>query len=1214
MRSLIVCLSVASILCGDAFARTFREVPKESSIERRRVAIDRTVRVKPGENLNRDNLSFEQARQFKLEQKTLELIDQIEVLLKRPGQRERQGELKMRLAELYFDRAQGTAAQEAAAWESRVKAWEDLSESERANRPRPSLNTPKADAFRQSALALYRELEKSSRSGDMGASQMIRREDVLFFLSSTLMDLGKRKDAIPLLDELIKKFPKGARTAAARINLADLYFEGNQFAKAVPLYLQVAAAPGGWGKDFSAQVKIYALYRLGWSYMNLSDFDKSVRAFTRTIEESRASGASRRLIFEREAVNDLGRAYALGGFYEQGEAYFKNISSEYAEAQQSFRLEAAMQSRDKGDLPNATRFYGLLISENPKAAVARDYGMEILLLQFKKLSPAESAAALSRFAKDFGRDSSWARSQSETTRQAATDDLVSMMRREAKNRHRLAQDKDQKSLFMNARPFYETYFSSVPSPNADTDANVHEMRFFYAELLYKLGDFSAAATAYAQVGAGKYQSAATLARLNALQELTKGGGDAQAAGDLEKATEDFIQSNASDPRSGDLLYDRANRAFDAQRFDEAVGFLAQVIERFPNEKRGVQSAERTLFIYEKQGKLDELAAAAEKFKNNAALMQAGGDDFSKRLSGISDAALFKKTETLKESSQSELLAKGQAFFDLRGQVQGADLREKALNNAVVFFERAGAVQLATQARGELIAQFPKSKFAKGALLKAADQAVEEGSWRAAMSQYDLALGSKLAFDDEQSAKLNRLSIELRLNDLWEGSFVPGQLVPKPLVDAMSAFVQQYPKSSGRSRFIEILAFRRGAVATDLKRLRALPGLSKDQVQLIAEGELVARIRAGESSDALLRSNPPAADRGPVAKKALATVAMMNAERQFVAFRKLKLDFAPTRFVASLQTKLKQLKVIESQYQKVVAFGDPDFALQALERISQVYLGFAADLEKAPIPPNELKPFVDPLKSTAHGALRNCVEKAAEFRIGGAGLSSCRNAAAREGLDFANITLEVLPNPTWLPPAPAEGLRSTRLMQAALTAAADRRYGAVDLAAAVFFERFSDAPKTERARMQVLKAMADGARGRFALAVSGLLEASQINENSLQLAAVKNLAALYLQIANWGQAEAVLEGVSQRDPEIWHLLALAYKGQGNLEAALDAYEEGVKNAPVELHFNRALSFASSSLFREAVRSMGRYIELSNPPLNSPARELLRTWRSKEDASL
>src|ERR1043166_2231879 len=170
--------------------------------------------------------------------------------------------------------------------------------------------------------------------------------------------------------------------------------------------------------------------------------------------------------------------------------------------------------------------------------------------------------------KDYGAGSPWIEAQKldPTTKKALIDELVSLLRRETKNFHKLAQSKNDKSRLKAVRPLYQTYFVFVPSKDPDTPDNINEMRYYYADLLYECEDYSDAAANYAQVTGPKYGSLAMFNRILSYREASKT--DKKYGDALITATNEFVTKYPNDKRAGDLMYASANQAFEPGAQDQ----------------------------------------------------------------------------------------------------------------------------------------------------------------------------------------------------------------------------------------------------------------------------------------------------------------------------------------------------------------------------------------------------------------------------------------------------------------------------------------------------------------------------------------------------------------------------------------------------------------------------------------------------------------------
>lgn len=1185
--------------------KTELQVQSEDSITRRRVQISQRVTEQPGPVIKQlADVDFERARKYKIDEKTNELIKQLEDLSRRQGQRKVVGELKMRLAELYFSKGQSLSAEESEDWEGRVKIWEALPEGEKSKKPRPQLKTPKADAYRKRTLGLYTELEQMSRGADKGKSQSIRREEVLFFLASTMMDLGQRKQAAPYYEELVKQYSGGERIFAARMNLADLDFEMGRYEQAIPLYLEVATGRGAPKGEDAGHLKAYGLYKLGWCYMNIGQHSKAVLAFKRTAEVARASGNDRRIVLEKEAMNDLARAFALAGQFEEGEKYYSALGESADEAFQHFRQESASIARDNGRFDVALRYYGQLIEKDPAGEQAREYAMERLQILSKRGNVKAYQSGLEEFAKSYGNDSNWMSTQTEETKKAMTEELVSLLRREAKNTHRAAQQKDKAELYAVARQYYELYFKFVPAPNADTTANVQEMKFYQAELYYKLGLFAQAADAYAVVSEGKYASQASYSRILALKQGAKQ--DKNLAKVMIEATDQFVEKFPQDERAGDLLYSSAQEAFNTGDNKQSVAALDKVVQRFDDKKTGVEAAERILFILEKEGDVDGAVARSEQFLQNKKLLAAGGGDFEKRLREISERAEFKKAENIKGNDA----IKADSFLAIAKKTKG-EVREKALNNAAVFAKTAKATETLHEAQKMLLAEFPNSPYSKGLYAALGDSAAETGKWSEALKSYNAYLKT---FGDKKNAETeamewNRLFILGSLEDVWVVELYPARAPSAEVLKLARAFVEKYPRSKNRARIVEMLAMRRGSSKDDLTKLRHLPALTGDELSVVKDAEVVVAVRESADLEALVRRHPPGKATSSVLKHGLALSAFRLIEPRYKNYLQLKLNYTPKMFGKTLKNKLDALEKIEKEYMGVVAYGNGEWALKSLDRLSSTYRSLASDIDRAPTNKEELAQFSKPLFDKGVGFLKTCLDKGAELKIGGEGLQTCRSAASKLGATFVTITDDVIPQPKWVPIV--DGLKIHPLLLTGVAAIKAGRYGEANLAQDLLTKDEATLSSEETSVLELLRGLSNLHYKSNDAATRNFRKASESTLPSVKAAAFKNLTALYLEVSDFAQASDAAQALGDQDADAALLSGLAARGKGQNDVALLHYEAGLKLAPnsEDLLFNSALVNGALGHSEQAAVHMARYVEMRNPSQNDISRDLLKRYKQK-----
>jgi tetratricopeptide (TPR) repeat protein len=1184
---------------------------KTETLERGRARIQRSIETRSFVFEWNQTSDLYQTKRAVVDRKTVELIKQIEGLLKRPGQTSREGELKMRLAELYYEFAQSSAVMEGESWEQAVKIWENLPPEKRKTTSRPQLKTPKTDTLRKKTVTLYQDLEKRSRNLSEASRQGIRREDVLFFLATTLLDLGNRPLAMPYFKELVENFPKSPRALSTHLNLADLQFERKQYEDAIQNYLKVASEkkfPSG-----AESIRTYAVYRLAWCYQNVREFDKAVIAFKKALQLLAENLPGPKTVFESEVLMDLAIAFVYAENFQEGESFFRSKGEVALPALVSFLRQSSISKEDRGLFEEATEYLDKLIAINPMSLEAKDYSLEKLNLFLKAKNSAMYQKQLKVVAETYGVGSNWWRARNVQDQKIITEELVSLLRREAKNRHKAAQVKNDTGLYQDALQFYTIYFEYVPEPNPDTFENLSEMRFYLGELKYRLGMYLEAEKDYALVSDNKLKSQALFNRIVSLQKVDKKVRGSDFAKRFQNAVDDFSKQNPTDPRTAQLVYASANESFENGDSASALSKLDQLVTQFSKQKIGLDAAERILFILEKTGDLSRVSESARQFAANKDLVNQGGAKFQNKLQNVAQLAEFKTIEAIPEEQDSDFARKARGFLEYSLKVKD-DLREKALQNAKVFAEKSGDKVLLSEVQNRFIKEFPRSQFVADIYLKRAAEWVTLGEWQNARelySRYYQNFGQKTDSQTE-SALWNAIFLGYHLADLTNIKIEGGKWASDELLKLCKEYLAKFPRGKNRIDVLEIsLFFKNRANAEDLKLARALPSLSKPERILIEEADWVIRERNQTLRGSEVGNLNPKDLPGPLSKEIVARMQFKNLQLEFDNYQKLKIDFAPAKFVSTIKSKLDRLESLEKKYLSVVQFGRASSAFPSLERLSRAYTLLAEEIEKAPVDKEELKSFTQPLFEKGRSYVQKCLEKGLELKVGGAALESCRTRARLLAIEDSFLENERIPAPQFVPDP--QGIQFTNLvLNKGLKAAYEKKWGEMKLAIRVLAPIVETFSKDEKAFYSLLSGVESYQMEQFESAAKNFrlaLDASA--QTGIPQLARKNLTSLYLLV---GDTSAAFETISQSDPQdpVGALLfGVASKGEGELEAAVKAYEYGLSLSPNDrsLIYNLALAMASAEMWIGAVQNLQKFIELTSPGPNDESRTRLKQWRQK-----
>lgn len=1188
-------------------------IQPDADLERARVTIKRQRVESKEPSIRRESIAFDEALRYKRLQKTEELVKQLEQLILKSGQSPRRGELQMRLAELYFERSKDMASQEGESWRKEVEKWEALEPSERSSAQRPILKTPKANVYRRQALGLYNDLEKRSRGADAGRSQMIQREEVLFYLGMTFVEVGEGTKAERPLEELLNKYPSSPRSFATRLQLADLYFERGAFAKATPLYLRLGSEKSS--PELAAQVKPYIFYKLGWCYFNTAAYEKAILAYKKTVELAEQGGASS-LSFNREAERDLARTFALAGQYQEGIDYFKRRDKDLL---REHLKNSADLSASRGQIQLSLKFYADLIQDEPNALEARDFAMARLELIQQSRSSEKMILELKNMAIHFGADSSWMKARESSERSNYIEELVAMIRREAKAIHQAAQKSRQSSRFESARPYYELYFSNVPKPNPDSKPNLHEMKFYYAELLYRLKEFNRADQLYADVGEGKYSANAAYARILTLKELV--ATDKNKSRDLKKATDNFIKQFPEDTRGADLLYASAFASYNAADKETSKETLEEIMVQYANSETGFKAAERYLFLLEEEGNLKEALKGVDKLSKNGPLMKAHASTLSPRIASFKEKVNFKNVELMPETSQSHLSKKAQSFFELSPSLSRS-LQEKALNNALVYSNRAQNKELSTAVSAELIKKFPKSSLSKSIYLEQGESFARSGDWSQSLASYNkfLSLSAQdknLAKSDHESAIWNKILIQSHLENQVGIKIARKNNPSADLKKSWNELFTLYPKSKFRSDVLEFVAYANTVQLAEVNNGFGLPALNRNEKEVLEEAKtlLILRNTKLNQRSEVLKVWNAAKVKNLIweMRRVFALWAFESLEPDFLTYSKMKFNFNPKQFAASLNNRTKALEAIEKKYLNVVSYGDGDTALKSLNRMALAYKTFALDLSQAPLPPEELKEFVKPFEMKSQQILEDCLSKAIEFKIAGSGLNECRTQLMRISPQSYVLTHEKLLSPGFVSIPPVSD-NSSKLWELAEKSLRANREGEFFLSLKVARGEMQAGriPKDWEfyfTNLEGLQAWREGSNEWAAKKFREAIDIKGDQHRELRRVVAMNLAAIHLNLGDFAEATALMEGLSRTNAEAALLAGVALVGQSKFEAGAEIFDEAsseFKNNS-ELLFHAALAWKKAGNSKKAIDRMTKFIEKAAPSTKDISRQLLKEWR-------
>ena len=524
-----------------------------------------------------------------------------------------------------------------------------------------------------------------------------------------------------------------------------------------------------------------------------------------------------------------------------------------------------------------------------------------------------------------------------------------------------------------AEQAYRTYLLEFPAGQ-----NTYEMRYSFAELVYKVKKFDEAYDQYMQVVAidpkGKHSEFCASSAIFAADEMLKKEKKASGAGpdpgskteqplsDWETksltALDQYARLFPGESKTRNIIYKSAYLLYNKNHFKEASERFKVVITMDPASKEAEQAANLILDSFALVEDWDSLKSNSKFYFDQQGL---GSSEFKKEVYGIYENASLKLIEiTFKKTSDKvKGAADYQAFYKEFPSSTNADL---ALNNATVYLHDLGRSTEGIPLRLELINKFPKSKYYKdqvaslGFDYESQANFVEAANWYEKLFTLDKAHASSA--DAIFSAALFRGAL-----GQWETSIKDYQAYmvaypTKPGLNALQLGIAQTYEEQGK--FAEASKIYLGFFTKVTSTVKPAAGTTPPPAPTLDE-VMFSRLRYGLLMDKLGQSANVTKHWGEtlayfekakvaggtfeLSREYVGQIKYILAEPEFKKFIVMRIN-GPTSKVnqraedkvyeGQLIGKAKALVAIEKTYSDVVATGAGEWGLAALSKLGQVY--------------------------------------------------------------------------------------------------------------------------------------------------------------------------------------------------------------------------------------------------------------------------------------
>lgn len=641
----------------------------------------------------------------KLEAITDRQINELFKLTQRFRQSQQRGELWLRLAELYVEKAGIIDFRKQDEYDRKLKDFQSGK-----SKVKPRLDLAEAHEYNKKAIELYewfvRDFPKDPKM-----------DQALFFLGYNYYELGDQKKGTEYYTRLTKDFPNSQYIVESSFALAEFHFENEKWSVARQFYDQVT-------RNRRHRLYAFAMYKSAWCYFRSGDSRHALRTMEKLIRESReeaavAEAGQKRISksrLESEGLRDMVLFYSEVGDAQKAPAYFNSLSGRDAS---NFIEKLAYLYSDKGNREGAKFLFNYLIERAPTSPKAFDYKYQIVHTYSTANRTREFREELYSWIKDFGINSSWF--QANKANKELIDNSGKLreqtLRTWVLQQHQTAQNSRTQfaqSLAFEGYRLYLGEFMSHPM--------VGDMHFYFGELLYDMGRFDDAGNQYRWVvenaPTSKFAPKAGENMVLALEKnvpkdeelLAKIGKTVEPVAmdpKVERFTQAglwYIQKFPTSEKIPEIRFRVGRLYYQHNQFEKATPVFMDIVRKYPKTKYAEYSANLLLDIYnirkdyvgmEKMG--NELLAIPG-FKDSPVVAE---------IRSVLEKASFKKAQDLEANNKD--YAKSAEMYEFFVQKNPrSDLATTATFNAAINYERAGQTNKAIAAHVAVLKSHDKS--------------------------------------------------------------------------------------------------------------------------------------------------------------------------------------------------------------------------------------------------------------------------------------------------------------------------------------------------------------------------------------------------------------------------------------------------------------------------------------------------------------------------
>jgi TolA-binding protein len=893
-----------------------------------------------------------------------------EFLSRYPNDPDTTPDAMFRLAELHYERANDDHV-------LAMVRWRDLAKKAAAEGRDPP---PEVLKDYSRSIALYQKLIT-------GFPKYKFQHGIMYLLAYCLGEMGQGEEAQRVYTDLIQKYPKSPFVPEAWVRLGDWHFDevkADSLEKAAHAFSQMYAYP-----DHPLYAR--AIYKLGWTYYRVDDFQRAVESFTKLLDfyvaQSKKTGkpsAGGDVWPEAVQYTAISFADERWGGVERARAFYAALGGRPYEAEVYMRLGDVYYDETKH--AQAVAAYKLVLARDPLSADAPKVQARIVQAWSRDRQFDKEAEEREVLVAKYGEGSAW------WEKHKGDPDLINDVRelseksltRAASFHHAQAQAFKQQGRLELAVPEYRVgarvygdYLARFPHSK-----NAYEIAYNYADCLYNSLEFEKAARVYAQVrddpADRKYETESALSAIISWEgeatRLERTGqiptrkvilakdrkqGEKIVAEPIPRPLQGLVRESdvflarlPDNPKAPAIAYKAGEVFYRFGAYDEARCRFEDLVARYPQSQEASYAAN---LIIESHLAMKDWAAVERASARLQTLKIGKNPELASTLQKFKLGGRFNRAMELMEAKKYDEAAR--LFTALVNEDPKHEFADKALYNAASCYEHSRRFESALRLYERIHNDYPKSTFADDSLFRVAWNAENTYDFDKAVDRY-LQLVEKYPNSKQRKDALYNAARSLenlqRYDEAARTFAQYAKLYPGADDAARTQFHAAliYEKKKDWRREVQALQefdarFSRSREHELLVQSRLKAGLAYRELGQDKQAKVAYQAAVTEFARRGLRP-----EANPVGAAAAAEARFRLAEYEFERFDRISLPATtdPKKLKAALSAKLVELKKVAPAYNDVKRYKRSEWTIAAFYRQAYLLERLAQTLYDAPVPP------------------------------------------------------------------------------------------------------------------------------------------------------------------------------------------------------------------------------------------------------------------------